>query len=120
VHHHVFPGSPKLVLRDAVRSAGFPLLVRRLPELRQAFLWCRVFLRPAHAAMTLALAGIVLAATVSPYAVIAIGPYLWLTLRPRRRGLRTRLRRAPITGLRDFVELAGCLAGSIYARRLVI
>jgi glycosyltransferase involved in cell wall biosynthesis len=120
VRHHVFDGSPWTALRDAVRAAGFPLLVRRVPELRREFLWARVFLTAGHAGLVLAVVAVVLAVTVSPYAVLGVAPYLWLTVRPDRPGLVTRMRRAPFNVLRDVLELAGCVAGSIYSRQLVI
>jgi glycosyltransferase involved in cell wall biosynthesis len=120
VRHQVFDGSPGMTLRDAVRAAGFPLLVRRVPELRRAFFWHRWFLRSAHLALLVAIIAVAVAATVSPYAAVGAAPYLWLIVRPERRGRLVRLRRAPFAALRDLVEVGGCLAGSVYSRRLVI
>jgi glycosyltransferase involved in cell wall biosynthesis len=119
VRHEVSPGSVRTVLRDAVRAAGFPLLVRHVPELRRAFLWRGWALRSAHLLLLLAIAALVVTVWW-PYAALGVLPYAWSVVRPDRAGRRGRVRQAPMTVLRDVVELAGCLWGSICARRLVL
>ncbi len=44
VEHHVFPPDPALQIRRGILSAGFPLLLERVPELREVFLWHRYVL----------------------------------------------------------------------------
>ena len=119
VHHEVTSVSRGAMLRDALRAAGFPLLVRRVPELRDAFLWRRYFVRPRHAALAfglLSVAGVVW----SPYFALGVTPYFWLLLQPARAGRRGRLRAAPFRAVLDLAELLGCLLGSVHARRLVL
>ncbi|HVT66063.1 MAG TPA: glycosyltransferase [Mycobacteriales bacterium] len=120
VRHHIFEGSPKVALRDAIRAAGFPLLVRQVPELRRAFLWHRYFLRAEHPALLVALVATVLAGVWWPYFAVAAAPYLWLVFHPDRPGRVSRARGAPFGVLRDLVELLGCVVGSVHARRLVL
>ena len=120
VHHEVFAPDPSLLLHRARGVAAFPALVRRLPELREAFLWRRVFLGSHHAATAAALAGVVTALTGHRRALALVAPYLWQLLRPTRPGRRARLRAAPIMVARDLVELGSAANGSVRARTLVL
>jgi glycosyltransferase involved in cell wall biosynthesis len=121
VEHHVFPPDPPLLLRRAVLAAGFPLLVTRAPELRDAFLWHRYVLGQGRLAVWAALAGIGGAAALGQPAVVALAvPYGWRLLRPLQRGRRPRLKAAPVVAARDLVESAALLYGSARARRVVL
>jgi hypothetical protein len=125
VEHHVFPPDPRLQLRRAFLTAGFPLLVRRAPELRQAMLWHRFLLTPQRARVTAAVSGAACAAVTRdarplvlalPYAVQLVrGLQL---MRPYQR--RERLRAAPVGIARDIVETAALAYGSVRARRVVL
>ncbi len=120
VLHHVFQDDPRLLLRRSIHAAGFPPLVRRLPELREVVLWNRVFLTPGHALLYLAGAGVVAAVPLHPATLVATLPYAWSLLRPRRPGLRARLRLAPVLALRDVVETAVMAYASLRSRSLVL
>ena len=94
--------------------------MRRLPELREVVLWNRVFLTRGHALLYLAGAGVVAAVPVHPATLLATLPYAWSLLRPRRPGLRTRLKFAPILAMRDVVETAVMAYASVRSRSLVL
>ena len=125
VEHHVFPPDPKLQLRRAFLAAGFPLLVRRVPELRRAMLWHGYLLTPQRARTTAAVAGVALAAVArdvrplalaAPYAVQLVRNLQPLSAYQRRE----RLRALPVLMARDLVETAALAYGSARARRVVL
>lgn len=118
VHHHVFPPDPSYLLRRAVVGAGWPLLVRRVPELC-VLLQGGVVLGAHRRAVLLALAGAA-AAVVDPRAVVLATPWVWRTTQPLRPGLRARVHAAPWLALHDVVVTAALIFGSIRARRLVL
>ena len=122
VEHHVYERDVRYLFRRALLAAGFPLLVRRVPELREVFLWRKVFLGPRHAAL---LAAVATAATVGRrrplLAVAAAAPYVSMTVQPLRRGgRRARLRAAPVLIARDVVEVAALVGGSLLAKTPVL
>jgi hypothetical protein len=118
VHHHVFDPDRSYLLRRAVVGAGWPLLLRRVPEL-SSLLTGGVVLGPHRRDALLAGAG-VLAAVADRRAVLLAVPYLWRTTRPLRPGRRERLAALPWIALRDAVETGALLHGSRKARRLVL
>ena len=118
VHHHVFAPEPGHLLRRAVTSAGWPLLVRQVPGL-DGLLIGGFVLGPHRARVLLAVTGVV-AATVEPWALVAALPWLNRSLRPMQRGRRQRLKALPVLALRDVVETAALAYGSVRARRLVL
>ncbi len=119
VHHHVFPPAPRLLVRRAAISAGFPVLVDRVPELRREFLWRRLFLGRPRLEFLAMVAGVV-AAPRRPAAALAAAPYLWTRLQPLRRGRKDRLRALPVHLARDAVEETALLYGSVRARTPVL
>ncbi|WP_372790486.1 glycosyltransferase family 2 protein [Paraconexibacter sp.] len=58
VHHAVFPGTARSFVAERLRLRFFPALVRRIPELREAFCFRRWFLTSRTARFDLALAGL--------------------------------------------------------------
>lgn len=119
VHHHVFPPDRSLLLRRAVVGAGWPLLLRRVPELSPLLLTGGVLLGTHRRAVLLALAGLV-SSVLDRRAVFLAVPWLWRTARPLKPGRRARLEAAPWLALRDLVETAALVHGSVRARRLVL
>ncbi len=76
VHHAVFPGTSRSFIRERTRLRFFPPLVARIPELRQAFCFRRVFLTRRTATFDLAVGGLVLAAVARrPWPLLAAVPY---------------------------------------------
>ena len=76
VHHAVFPGDARGYVVERVRARRFPLLVRRIPELRGAFLWRRLFLQDRSAAFDLAIVGgLVALVRRRPAVLLAAVPY---------------------------------------------
>ncbi len=120
VHHEVFPPDVSLLLHRARGVAAFPALVRRLPELRAAFLWRGIFLGSHHAATALAAVGVTAALAGRRRGLALAVPYLWQALRPTRPGRRARARALPVVVARDAVELGAAAAGSVRARTLVL
>ncbi len=119
VYHHVFAPDPMYLMRRAAVSAGFPILVREIPELREA-LWHRYLLSAERPIVLAALIGAGLAIGVDRrWATVTI-PYLWRRLRPTRPGRRDRLRAAPVLLVRDALQTAALVYGSVRARRLVL
>lgn len=119
VHHHVFPPDVNYLLRRSVIAAGFPLLVREVPELRRVFLTGRIALGRRRVEFLLGLAGVALALQ-DPLALVFAGPYAWRLLGPFRPGRRARLRAAPVLVVRDAVETVALGVGSARARSLVV
>lgn len=124
VDHEVFAPDPALLLRRAALAAAFPVLVRRVPELREVFLWRRVVLGPHRVRWWLAVGGALGAGALrrgwpallaAPYALDVLGLRAW-----RRPGRRARLAAAPVLVRRDAAETVALLRGSARARTLVL
>ena len=81
VEHHVFPPDPALQIRRGILAAGFPLLVGRVPELRDVFLWHRYVLGSPRLRIWAAIggAGIGRRQPEARPAVLAL-PYAWKLL----------------------------------------
>ncbi len=76
------PRGAREYVAERRRVRHFPTLVRQTPELREAFLWRRVFLTRRSAAFDLALTGAALAALRrSPWPLAAALPYARLAWR---------------------------------------
>jgi glycosyltransferase involved in cell wall biosynthesis len=120
VHHAVFPRGPRGYIEERLRLRFFPELVRRIPELREHFLYRRCFLTARTARFDLAVVGVLLArrrhvallATL-PYAVIAV-----------RRALPQGRRRLPAAlateAIADATGAAALAVGSLRSRALVL
>jgi hypothetical protein len=125
VEHHVFPPDPRLQLRRAFLTAGFPLLVRRVPELRHAMLKHRYLLGPQRIKIIAAVSGVALAAvTRDGRPLVLATPYAIGLLRSvhplRRPHRRERVLAIPVLMARDLVETAALAYGSARARRVVL
>jgi glycosyltransferase involved in cell wall biosynthesis len=113
VHHAVFERSPRDYVAERLRLRYFPAMAKRIPELREAFFWQRLFLTPRSAAFDAALAGAVLAAaTRRPWPLLLAAPYAQLA--------RRRPRAWPVDLAADAVGLAALVAGTIRARSPVL
>jgi glycosyltransferase involved in cell wall biosynthesis len=124
VHHEVWPPDPSLLRRRAALAAGFPVLVRRVPELRRTFLWHRFVLGRHRALLWLAVGGVAAAGALrEPWPLVAALPYVDRLVglrRLRRPGRRSRLAAAPTLLARDVLETAALVRGSVRARTPVL
>lgn len=76
-YHAVFPRRWPQYVAERRRLAYFPLMARKAPELRGAFLYRQVFLNTRSARLDLGLAGVVFALVArSTIPLLAAGPYL--------------------------------------------
>lgn len=116
-HDVTYPG-PVWHLRRGLGYRNWPQLVRRYPEMRDALLYRRWFLRRRSLATWGALAGAGMLARGRPAGLVLAGPTLWLH-RPRRSGLAGA--GDAVAGMMfDVAVAAGLLAGSIRARTPVL
>jgi glycosyltransferase involved in cell wall biosynthesis len=85
VHHAVLPGRPRDLLVGRRRLRYFPAMAARIPELRDGFLWRRVFLSAHTATFDAALAGAAGALATRRAAPLALAaPYAVATVRRLR------------------------------------
>ena len=130
VWHAVHPRPLGGALREAARREHTPRILKRYPSYRR-FLKLGVFANEAHAGLTLALTGLVLASAMRRggplLAAAAASPYLAHTFRnflaagppTPRRVARLALHLPPQVTL-DAVEVAATLRGAVRYRTLVI
>jgi glycosyltransferase involved in cell wall biosynthesis len=114
VHHAVFPGTARDYVAEQWRLRHFPSLMKRIPELRDAFAWHRWFLNARTAAFDAATAGAVTATLLQ--SVLPLGaavPYAVLLLRDVR---RWGARRALVITSRDAVSCVALVVGSLHER----
>jgi GT2 family glycosyltransferase len=99
VHHDIRPSELRAAASEAWRKwIDLALVVRKHPEIRSTLLYRRVFWKPSHAFLLLAIAGAV-GAAFWPWAGAAVLPYLYF-----------RVRRAPLAGgIRRVTTLPGAL-----------
>lgn len=121
VHHAVFPRGAAELVAERRRARLFPELVRRVPELREAFLWRRRFLSRRSAAFDGAVAASAAALLLRRAAPLALTvPYCVLLLADARRWGR----RAPAVALAavaaDAVTLQALAAGSLRSGTLLL
>jgi len=113
VHHAVFERSARDYVAERLRLRYFPAMAARIPELRETFLWRRLFLTPRSAAFDAAVAGILVAvASRRPWPLALALPYVAIA--------RRRPRAWPVDLVADGVGLASLLAGSARARSPVL
>jgi glycosyltransferase involved in cell wall biosynthesis len=122
VHHGVFPRTAGEYVAERRRLAFFPLMARRIPELRGQTFHRRLFLSPRTAAFDLAIAGALAArARRSPLPLLAAVPYLRLLARD---GVLAPTPGAAKVGMAkvaaDAVGLGALVAGSVRARSLLL
>jgi glycosyltransferase involved in cell wall biosynthesis len=122
--HAVFPRSWRSYAAERTRLRYFPAMARRMPELRTAFLYRRVFLNRRTALLDLALAAAALAvATGSALPALAAGPYTHELFLRARRFPQANRSPAGVAGadvVADLVGLAALLEGSVRYRSLVL
>lgn len=123
VRHAVFPGTEMAYVLERTRRRLFPHLVRQIPELRDAFLWRRLFLHTRSAATDLALVStFAAAARRKPLVLLGVLPYLWLLRgemkRCDSRSSPWRVAATVVAG--DVVTTGALLVGSVEARTLVL
>ena len=122
VRHPVGTPSTGGHLRERWHVRGFPMLVRDVPELRDAFLYRRWFLNRRTAKFTAALAAAALGQAVPPARLLAL-PYacaIGSGLPPLSAGPSTHARRVGMLLLSDATTAAALLYGSARARALVL
>ncbi len=121
VHHEVFTRGPRDYVSERARLRFFPEMAVRIPELREAFFWRRVFLNRRSALFDLALAGTLFAvARRRPAAALAAVPY---ALEARRHALRAGRRWpavAAVDAAADAVGAGALVAGSVAHRSPLI
>jgi glycosyltransferase involved in cell wall biosynthesis len=110
VRHAVEEIDLRAHLRAQWLARGFPQLARDLPELREVFLYRRVFLSPRSARFAAAAAGLALARRFPPALALAL-PYARVLKRESRPGLAV---------LTDATLAAALFYGTVRARRPVI
>jgi len=120
VHHHVFPPDVTYLFRRSALVAGFPLLLRRHPPLRRAFLWKGLFVGPHRLDTWLLLAGVSVAGRWPRQSVLLALPWAWHRVQPHRPGARARVHALPILLSRDVVESAALVYGSLRTHRVVL
>jgi glycosyltransferase involved in cell wall biosynthesis len=113
VHHAVFERGARDYVAERLRLRYFPAMAARIPELRDAFFWRRVFLTPRSAAFDAALAGVLLAAGSRRAWPLALALPYGLIARRRRRAW-------PVDLVADAVGLGALLTGSVRARSPVL
>lgn len=121
VHHAVFPRGPVGFVAERARLRFFPALVGRVPELRDAGLYRRIFLTRRSAAFDAAVAGLAFAgATRRRWPLLAALPYArFLVGDARAHGRRTPagvLTRVAADGL----GAGALLCGSLTSRTLLL
>ena len=120
VHHEVFPRCAAGLLAERTRVAFFPELARRIPELRGAFFWRRVFLSRRSAAFDLALVGLGVALRGRPAGACAALPYLTIAASSTRHHGRRRPWTTLVYIAADAVAAAALVVGSVRARTPVL
>jgi glycosyltransferase involved in cell wall biosynthesis len=119
VHHVVFPRGPVGYAAERARLRFFPELARRIPELRDALFYRRVFLNARSARFDLALAGVgaaVLSRRLAPLALAA--PYARSVASATRGPSRARRVAAELAA--DGVGAAALALGSLRSRSLLL
>ena len=119
VHHEVSPPDVGYHVRRARIGTGWPLLVRRNPELRRSFLTGRIWLGPHRPLFLLAAVGAVVG-TRKPGLLALAAPWLWHQVQPTRPGRRARVRALPAQVLIESATTAALVRGSVGARSVVL
>jgi len=121
VHHAVIAQSPLEFLLDRRRLRYFPAIAAKMPELRRAMFFARLFLTRRSAAFDAAVVGAVAAgARRSPLPLLAGAPYAWLLARTARRWGRKGPEVAAVYAARDAVALVSLVRGSLRYRAPVL
>jgi len=120
-HHHVFARAWRDYAGERRRLRYFPAMAAKVPELREAFFYRRLFLNRRSAALDLAVAGVLAAALVrSPLPALAAAPYGSIVARRARGFGRRAIGVAAADVAADLVGLAGLVQGSARYRSLLL
>jgi hypothetical protein len=123
-HHAVFPRGWREYSAERTRLRYFPAMAAKMPELRSAFLYRRVFLNGRTARFDLAVAGALAGAALeSPLPLLTALPYLRAQARQARRARPGGPRPAAVALadlVADAVGLLALLEGSARYRSLVV
>lgn len=121
VHHAVFPQRPRDYVAELPRRRHFPELVRLMPELRDNFLYRRLFLDARTAAFDAALASAAAAALLHrAWPLAAALPYGWMAARRARPHGRAALGVAAVDLAADLTGAWALARGSVGARSVVL
>lgn len=112
VHHQVIRQTPAQWLRWPARAGTWPRCIARHPQGRR-YLFARYWLNPAHAALTLAIAGLLAAPAYRPLAAAAL-PYLVSV--PLRHGFKGKAAPAK-TALYIWWDIAGWVSAAAASLR---
>lgn len=122
VVHPVRSPSLAVTLREATRWHSVPRLIRKHPEQRRWLLHNRVFWRPSHQWILVALAAGTLGVTRHRVFFLGVVPWFWnRVMRARtRKARRTNLRYAPVLAAVDVLEVLAMIRGSLRERSLTL
>jgi GT2 family glycosyltransferase len=123
VRHAVFPRGASEWVAERARTRYFPPLVRLVPELRDTFLWHRVFLSADSARFLLALSALAAAGASHRRAPLALAlPYAVNVGREARRAESptAAVRLAAARAAADGITAAALALGSIRSRSVVL
>ena len=120
-YHEVFPRGAGAYIGERARARFFAAMAARMPELREEFLWRRVFLSRRSAMFDLAVLGALAAARRrSALPLFLAAPYAREAHRHARRGGARAPAVAAADVAADAVGMAASLAGSARWRSLVL
>jgi GT2 family glycosyltransferase len=122
VHHDIRPSELRAAASEAWRKwIDLALVVRKHPEIRATLLYCRLFWKPSHAWLLLAVAGAVGAAVLWPWLALLALPYLNHRVRtaPLARGMRA-FAALPGAVLIDLLEIGTMIRSTIRYRTLIL
>ena len=120
-HHAVFPRGWRDYVAERRRLRYFPAMAAKMPELRDHFLYRRLFLNRRTAALDLALAGAGAALALrSPLPLLAAEPYRRMVTARARSFPSGRGQVAAADVAADLVGLASMLRGSARYRSVVL
>jgi hypothetical protein len=120
VHHEVLPPNLRVALHRAAVSAGFPLITREVPELRDEVLHRRWFLGPHRPAAWALTGGLAALAAHRRSGWLLVLAWVWWRLRPHQPDAVARLRAAPQWAAQDLVETAALSYSSARTGTLVL
>lgn len=121
VRHAVFPRSAADYVKEFYRLRFFPLMTRRIPELRESTFHRKIFLNRRSEAFDLAVLGLVVAVLTGSFWPLAAAIFHTRhVLRDVRSWGRSGHKVAGARIAADFVGLIALIQGSIRARRLLL
>lgn len=121
VDHAVFRRSAAEYAAERVRLVYFPVIARKIPELRRRFFYRRWFLTSRSAAFDAALAGGTAAAlSGSPVALVMAAPYLAILLREAQPWGRQAAKVVGAGLAADAIGFGALAVGSVRHRSLVL